>query len=128
MKGLDIDLRPDGNGAGAPPFRHLILTGPNGSGKSAVDPADVQAGNTASELHYLHTRSRRAGDLRDAIKDHVLDIYRTYKEMRAAEDAGDDALAAQKHARLRRLLGRDAPFTMLARSEFSTLRGLFDES
>lgn len=84
---------------------------------AADDPA---AGNTAAELDHIHNdpRSFKAADLRDAIRRRLEKVEKEILEYLLARiNAPADQHRIREHEqRIRKLVGRDAPFTMLVRS------------
>jgi hypothetical protein len=90
---------------------------------SAANPGDVEANNTAAELDHIHNDPRppgraKAGDLRDAISRRSQKVAREVLEyLHVRLQAPDDEQRIRGHEqRIRRLVARDAPFTMLVRS------------
>jgi hypothetical protein len=89
----------------------------------AVEANDAAAANTARELDHIHNDRRapgryKAADLRRAICDRLLKIkFAVLEYKQACEDTPHDEQCLRQHERhIRRLVARDAPFTMLVRS------------
>jgi hypothetical protein len=115
-------LEPDHDGELVPAFRTA----------AANDPA---AANTAAELEHIHNHARgsgrlKAADLRDAIRKRTQKVQGEVLEyLHTRLKNPDDEQRIRAHEqRIRRLVARDAPFTMLVRSAIRryVLPELFD--
>jgi hypothetical protein len=103
-------LEPDADGDLVPAFR-------------AAAANDPTAANTAAELEHIHNCARgpgrlKAADLRDAIRRRTQTVQGEVLEyLHTRQGAPDDEQRIRAHEqRIRRLVARDAPFTMLVRS------------
>lgn len=103
-------LEPDDDGDLVPAFRAAAVN-------------DPLAMNTVAELDHIHNQCRgggrlKAADLRDAIQARLVKVQAAVLDYLHARQQMPEAIERlrEHEQRIRRLVGRDKPFTMLVRS------------
>jgi uncharacterized protein (TIGR02646 family) len=128
VEGLLDPTRDDVEGRLSQTVRRDLTRNADAPTFGALDPADACGVATARELDHLHnSRSIKAAELRDAIRQRVDEILEHILEIRMHGESVRGPVRAAFEAPLRVGFSRNSPFTALVRGRLGAgLEHLFD--